>query len=78
MKWLKNSNFSAKEQKALMELQSRDDMVNTVADKGGAVVILDVKYYIKEVKRQFHNTQVYRWLNCDPTTTNNETIDNVI
>ena len=41
------SNLSEKEKKALQELQSRDDTVITEADKGGAVVILDVEDYIK-------------------------------
>ena len=41
------SNLSEKEKKELQELQSRDDTVITEADKGGAVVILDVEDYIK-------------------------------
>ena len=40
-------NLSVEEEKALGELQSRDDTVITEADKGGAVVILDVEDYIK-------------------------------
>ena len=44
------SNLSVKEQKALQELQSRDDIVITEADKGGAVVILDVEDYMKKRK----------------------------
>ena len=36
----------------MQELQSRNDIVITDADKGGAVVILDVKDYIKEAERQ--------------------------
>lgn len=40
-------NLSVEEEKALGELQSRDDIVITEADKGGAVVILDVEDYIK-------------------------------
>ena len=44
------SNLSVKEQKALQELQSRDDIVITEADKGGAVEILDVVDYIKRRK----------------------------
>ena len=44
------SNLSVKEQKALQELQSTDDIVITEADKGGAVVILDVEDYIKKRK----------------------------
>ena len=44
------SNLSVKEQKALQELQSRDDIVITEAEKGGAVVILDVEDYMKKRK----------------------------
>ena len=40
-------NLSVEEEKALGELQSRDDIVITEADKGGAVVVLDVEDYIK-------------------------------
>ena len=40
-------NLSVEEEKALGELQSRDDIVITEADKGSAVVILDVEDYIK-------------------------------
>ena len=53
------SNLSVKEQNALQELQSRDDIVTTEPDKGGAVVILDVEDYIKEAERQLHNTENY-------------------
>ena len=41
-------NLSVKEQKALQELQSRDDIVITEGDKSDAVVIRDVEDYIKE------------------------------
>ena len=40
-------NLSVEEEKALGELQSRDDIVITKAEKGGAVKILDVEDYIK-------------------------------
>ena len=40
-------NLCVEEEKALGELKSRDDIVITEADKGGAVVILDVEDYIK-------------------------------
>ena len=48
-----SSNYShlfVKEQKALQELQSTDDIVITDVDKGGAVVILDVQNYLKEAE----------------------------
>ena len=64
------SNLSVKEQKALQELLSRDDIVITEVDKGGAVVIFDVEDYVKEAERQLHNTKKYKRLNPSPTTTN--------
>ena len=57
------SNLSVKEQKELQVLQSKDDIVIAEADKGGAVVILDVEDYIKEAERQLHNTENYKRLN---------------
>ena len=68
-------NVSVKEQKALQELQYRDDTVITEADKGGAVAILDTEDYIKEVEGQPHNTETYKLLNHNPTTTNNDTVN---
>ena len=39
----------------MQELQSREDIVKSDTDKGGAVVILDVKDYFKEAKRLLNN-----------------------
>ena len=46
----------------LKELETRDDIVITKADKGGAVVIMDVDSYIKEAKRQLENEESYKKL----------------
>ena len=62
----------------MQELQSRNDIVITNADKGGAVVILDVEDYVKEAERQLNNKENYRKIIYDPTTANNETIHKVI
>ena len=51
----KYSNLTVKERKAIQELQSRDDIAITNADKGEPVVILDVEEYVKEAKRQLNN-----------------------
>ena len=69
------SNLSVKEQKALQKLQSRDDNVIIDTDKGGAVVILDVEDYIKEAERQLRNTENFKRLNHNQTTTNSETVN---
>ena len=39
----------------MLELQSWKDIVLTDADNGGAVLILDVEDYVKEVERQLNN-----------------------
>ena len=54
------SNLFVKEQKTLQKLQSRDSIVITEADKGDAVVMLDVEDYLKEVERQLHNTETIK------------------
>ena len=74
----KFTNLSKKEQNALKELKCREDVVITDADKGGAVVILDVKDYIKESERKLNDDEHYRHLQHDPTTENNATVSKVI
>ena len=54
------SNSFVKEQKTLQKLQSRDSIVITEADKGDAVVMLDVEDYLKEAERQLHNTETIK------------------
>ena len=47
----KYTTLSKKEQKALEEIKYRENIVITNVERGGAVVILDVKDYIKESER---------------------------
>ena len=57
-----------------------DDIIITSADKGGAIVIQDVKLHIKEAERQLDYTESYRPLPNDPTKINdtvNKTIVNI-
>ena len=61
------TNLSKDELNALNELQKRDDLIIPNADKGGAVVIMDVKDYIDEAKRQLDNENCYKKLTNDPT-----------
>ena len=56
----------------------RDDIVITNAYKGGAIVILDVKDYVKECERQLNNTKNYENLQKDPIATNNELVHRII
>ena len=52
-----------------------DDIIRSTADKGDAVVIQDVKDYIKEAKQQLNNKQCSREINHNPTGTNKKLID---
>ena len=56
----------------------RDVIVITNADKGGAVVILDVKDDVKQCERQLNNTKNYKRLQKDPTARNNELVHRAI
>lgn len=60
------------------KLKHREDIVTTNSGKEGAVVIIDVKYYIKESERQLYDTKHYRHLKHDITTENNATFNIVI
>ena len=66
-KKLPRDNLTKSEQKALLNLQKRNDIIITKADKGGAVVILDIKDYIDEANRQLNGTNNYEQLDFDPT-----------
>ena len=61
-----SQNLTKDEIKALKKLETRDDIVITKADKGGAVVIMDVDSYVKEAKRQLENEESYKKLPNDP------------
>ena len=54
------NNLTKSERTSMKELNERDDIIIIKADKGGAVVIVDVKDYIKEAERQLNNTKNYR------------------
>ena len=51
-------------------MKRRGDTIITSADKGAAIVIQDVKLYIKKAERQLNNTETYRPLPNDPTKIN--------
>ena len=58
-----SNNLTKSQRTSMKELSEREDIIITKADKGGAVVIADVKDYLKEVERQLNNTENYRKLN---------------
>ena len=55
-------NLSKAEQKAMEELEKRKDIIITNADKGGAVVIINVEKYINEANRQLSDKRNYKKL----------------
>ena len=63
-------NPSKGEQKAMEELAKRKDIIITNADKGGAVVIMDVEKYINEANRQLSDKRNYKKLEEDSTLRN--------
>ena len=73
-KKLPRDNLMKSERKALLNLQKRNDIIITKADKGGAVVILDIKDYIDEANRQLNDTNNYEQLDFDPTQLHTEKI----
>ena len=72
------SNLSKDEKVAVKDLSKRDNIIINNADKGGAVVIMDVIDYIREAKRQLNEPRDYKVLAKDPTTTNNDLINQTI
>ena len=66
----------------MQELQSRNGstvITNTNADKGGAIVIIDVEDCVKEAEKQLNKKKKnYRKITYNPNTANNKTIHKVI
>ena len=74
-KKLPRHSLTKSEREALLNLQKRNDIIMTKADKGGAVVILDIKDYIDEANRQLNDTNNYDF---DPTELHTEKIKSEI
>ena len=62
----------------MKELSEWEDIIITKANKVGAVVIVDVKDYIKEAEWQLNNTENYSKLQEDPTGTNMKLVNDTI
>ena len=71
-------NLSKGERIALNSLKQRDDVIITHADKGGAVVIIEVSDYIEEAERQLKDVDFYAELTHDPTEKHAEIINSTI
>ena len=52
-------NLSKEEIKSLNKLKSMEDIIITRADKGGAVVILDIQEYIAEANQHLEDQHIY-------------------
>ena len=70
--------LNKKEIKALNDLKDSEDIVITNADKGGAIVISDVKDYVEEANRQLSNRNHYQKLPNNPTTEHAALVENAI
>ena len=55
IKQIPHKNLSKIEEDALQNLTKRDDIIITKADKGGAIIIVDVDDYVQEANRQLGN-----------------------
>ena len=60
------------------KLTKRKDIVITNADKGGAVVIMDMEKYINEANRQLSNKRNYKKLQKDPTLQHSNLVNDAI
>ena len=65
-----------REQNAMKELAKRKDIIITNADKGGAVVIMDVEKYINKANRQLSDKRNYEMLQEDPTLQHSNFVNN--
>uniref|UniRef100_A0A8C5M182 Reverse transcriptase n=1 Tax=Leptobrachium leishanense TaxID=445787 RepID=A0A8C5M182_9ANUR len=60
-------NMSAMDFSILKILRSDPSIIIKPADKGGALVIMNSKDYMKEIQRQLSDSETYRRLDRDPT-----------
>ena len=63
---------------ALKNTKERNDIIITHADKGGALVIIDILDYLKEADRQLKDTNFYTTLDHNPTEKHTEIINETI
>ena len=67
-----------KQLEARKQLEKRQDIIISNADKGGAVVIIDTDKYIEEADRQLSDSTNYKKLQKDPTLQHNELVNDTI
>ncbi|XP_043943130.1 transcription factor Spi-C [Protopterus annectens] len=71
-------NIHETERQALEELKNNNDIAILKADKGGAVVVLDMDYYTQEGLRQLSDKKCYMKMDIDPTPIFKKEIDNFL
>ena len=71
-------NLFKGEQKAMEELAKRKYIIINNADKGRAVVIMDVEKYINESNRQLSDKRNYKKLKEDPTLRHSNLVNDTI
>ena len=59
-------------------MADRNNIIIAKADKGGAVVIIDVEGNVKEVEQQLNNKDRYKNFQYDPTQTHTRLVNNTI
>ena len=62
----------------MKDLTVRDNIIITKADKGGAVVIIDVDNYINTAKQQINKRKFYNEIPNDQTELNRKNVNNAI
>ena len=73
-----HNNLTEKEIEVMHTLTTRTDLVITKADKGGAIVIMDVDDYVAEANRQLSDSKFYKKLTHNPTPVHAERINKAI
>ena len=71
-------NISKAKRNAIETIDRNKDIIITMADKGGAVVIMNKADYDKEALRQFNDSSCYETLTADPTETNTKKVKEII
>ena len=71
-------NLTNGEQKTPKELSKRDDIIIINADKGGAIIIMDIDKYISEAQRQLNDKNNYKELQTNPTLQHNKLVNDAV
>ena len=65
------NNLNQNERQALEKLRSKKSIVIKIADKGGAIVVMNRADYVDKIKKDLNNRKCYKNLDCN-------NIDNII